>query len=183
MNTILSASGEQPVSSLSNSTADVANAELVLDEISREVQSEGWHFNTDDDAPFTPAVGTGFIDLPANVVGIDLKLSDHPDKDVVQRGTRLYDRRARSYVFTSDIKAEVVYFLTFEELPEQARRYIAIRAARIFHDRYVGSETQHRFTAEDEQRARVTLESFNLTSADINLFRNNRVLSRLARRR
>lgn len=172
VNTILTACGESPVNDLTGSTADTANAETVLDEVLRDVQSEGWHFNTEDEVPLTPN-GSGLIDLPANVAKIDLSASDTSEVDIVQRGTRLYDRKARSYVFTRPIKAEVVYMLPFEELPEAARRYIAVRAARIFHDRFVGSETTHRFTEEDELRSRMTLTASDLDNADVNIFASN----------
>ena len=47
VNTILSTVGEAPVNNLTAVTADVRIAESVLDEVSREVQSAGWHFNTE----------------------------------------------------------------------------------------------------------------------------------------
>ena len=47
VNTILSTIGEAPLNSLSGSLpVDGTMAKNVLSEISREVQSAGWHFNT-----------------------------------------------------------------------------------------------------------------------------------------
>ncbi len=172
VNTILTAVGEQPVSALDGTTADAANAETVLDELTREVQSEGWHFNTENDVPLAPD-NSGNINLPTNVAKIDLSINDCSDVDPVQRGTRLYDRKARSYTFTRAIKAQIVYLLPFEEMPEAARRYIAVRAARVFHDRFVGSDTIHRFTQEDEIRARLALFSANLDNEGPNFFTTN----------
>lgn len=172
VNTILTASGESPVSSLDGTTVDTANAESVLDEVLRDVQTEGWHFNTEKEVPFTPD-GSRLINLPANVAKIDLSDSDTQDVDLVQRGTKLYDRKARSYEFTRVVKADVVYMLPLEELPESARRYITVRAARIFHDRFVGSESTHRFTEEDELRARMTLTATDLDNEDANIFTSN----------
>lgn len=172
VNSILSASGEQPVSSLSASTADVANASAVLDEVSREVQAEGWHFNTDKDVPLTPN-GSNEIVLAANVLKVDVDPFQFSDVDPVQRGSRLYDRKNRTYTFTRELKGEVVYLLPFEELPEQARRYVAMKAARVFHARFIGSETVFRFTVEEEVAARTSLVRSNLANADINFFRSN----------
>lgn len=172
VNTILTACGEQPVTVLSNTTADVANAESLLDEVSREVQAEGWHFNTEKDVPLTPD-GSGFINVPDNVIKCDVDIFEYPTLDVVQRGTRLYNRKDRTYVFSSAIKAEIVYALPFEELPEQARRYIAMKAARVFYGRFVGEQVGFQFTLEDESAARASLQKSNLANADINLFRSN----------
>lgn len=173
VNTILTASGEQPVSALSNSTADVANAESVLDEISREVQAEGWHFNTDKDVPLVPDSSTKQITLPANVVKVDVDPFRYYGVDAVQRGTKLYDSKNRTYQFQQNLAAEVVYFLPFEELPEQARRYIAMKAARVFHARFIGDERIFRFTVEEETAARASLVKANLANADVNFFRSN----------
>lgn len=181
VNTILTASGESPVSSLGGTTADTANAEAVLDEVLRDVQTEGWHFNTESEVPFTPD-NSKLINLPANVAKIDLSASDTQEVDIVQRGTRLYDRKARSYEFKRPLKADVVYLLPFEELPEAARRFIAVKAARIFHDRFVGSETTHRFTEQDEIRARMALTSANTDNADANIFTSNPMFWTLRRR-
>jgi hypothetical protein len=172
VNTILTASGESPVSSLAGTTVDTANAESVLDEVLRDVQTEGWHFNTEKEVSLSPD-GSSLINLPTNVAKIDLSDVDTSDVDIVQRGTRLYDRKGHTYEFEATIKADIVYLLPFEELPEAARRFIVVRAARIFHDRFVGSETTHRFTEQDELRARVALVSANVDNEDANIFTSN----------
>lgn len=182
VNIILSASGENPVSALNNTTADAANADSILEEVLRDVQSVGFHFNTENDFPLTPD-NDGKIILPSNVAKVDVDSWEFPDVDVVQRGSNLYDKVSHSFVFTKPLKAEVVFILPFEDLPEQARRYIAVRAARIFHDRFVGSEVEHKFTADDELQARTNLNKSNLENADPNIFRDNPTFAwRLARR-
>ncbi len=129
VNTILGAAGESPVSSVTGSTADAAAANAIVDEISREVQSEGWHFNTETGVPLAPD-SNGNILLPENVLQIDCDRFAYPDVDVVQRGSKLYDKIARSYVFSKAIAGEIIYLLAFEELPEAARRFIIVKAAR-----------------------------------------------------
>lgn len=182
VNTILTASGEQPVSALINTTADVANAESILDETSRDVQARGWHFNTEKDVPFVPD-SDGFINLPANVVKIDTDVYRYADIDPVQRGSRLYDRKNRTYVFKRKVEAEVVYFLPFEELPEQARRYIAMKAARVFHTRFIGAEVVFQFTQREEDDALGSLKKAELANADSNFFASNPAMARRAYRR
>lgn len=181
VNVILTSIGESPVDSLSGTTADAQSAASVLDELTREVQSEGWHFNTENEVPFTPD-GSGNINLPDTILRFEVDRLDRMTVEPVQRGLKLYDRKARSYVFSRPIKASVVYLLPFEELPEAARRYVTVRAARVFHDRFVGSETQHRFTQEDELRARMTLESADLDTSNVNFFSADPAFQRALRR-
>ena len=48
INVMLTAIGESPVNTITSSTTtDVSIAIQILDNVSREVQSVGWHFNTD----------------------------------------------------------------------------------------------------------------------------------------
>ena len=57
-------------------------------------------------------------------------------------------------------------------MPENARRYIMIRAARIFQDRLVGSEKNSMFTRGDEQQALIALRDYEMESADYSIFDN-----------
>ena len=82
-------------------------------------------------------------------------------------------------------EAKVVYLLPFAEIPEQAKRYITIRASRIFHDRTLGANTLHKFTLEDEEKALTILRQAETQTGDYTVFdtpeqaytitRNNRV--------
>ena len=82
----------------------------------------------------------------------------------------------------TEIKCNLIIYLNFKDLPEPARRYISIRAARIFHDRVVGSGELHRFYQEDELQAWSTLIEYEGDTADYNIFDNYdvyRVVDRL----
>jgi hypothetical protein len=167
VNTMLSVIGETPVNTLSGQmVTDAVIAKNVLNEISREVQSEGWHFNTEDDYPLTPN-SDGEIVLPKNCVRVHV--ASRSSLDVVQRGTRLYDRTNHTYRFTSTVHADVVFLLPFEEMPEAARRYVTIRAARVFQDRVVGAGTLHDFNVMDEARARGILVDAESITANVNM--------------
>ena len=173
INTILSAVGEAPVNSLTGSlTADVRLAESILDETSREVQSVGWHFNTEKDVPLTPN-SEDEVNIGTNIVRVDLEDSNiNSNYDIVIRGTRLYNRKKLTYTFTATLKYTVVYLLEFSDLPENARRYVMIRAARIYQDRLIGSEKHSMFTRADEQQALFSLRDYEMESADYSIFDN-----------
>jgi len=153
VNTMLSAIGEAPVSSITgNATADVAMAIAILDEVDKQVQSVGWHFNTEFDVVLTPNVSNE-IEVPTNIIRIDVTRANAPTKDITQRGSKLYDLVEHSYTFTAQVKCDVVYLLAFTDLPEAARKYITARAARVFQDRVLGAREHHQYNLRDEQLA------------------------------
>lgn len=92
--------------------------------------------------------------------------------DIVQRGRRLYDKTNRTYQFNGVLYATTVTLLEWDDLPEQAKRYILIRAARVFNDRMVGSVEHHQFTAMDEMQARAALVEYEGDTADYSIFDN-----------
>ena len=72
----------------------------------------------------------------------------------------------------------MVLQVSFEELPEEARQYIMIRAARVLAQNRVGDQTIIQFSAADEQMARVQLETREMESGDYHVFQEYN-LSRL----
>lgn len=167
INTMLSAIGEPPVNSLSSQRADSLIATQILNEVSREVQSYGWHFNIEYKVVMTPD-SSGFIYISENVARVDTDPSQ--ELDIIIRGNRLYNKVTNSYVFTSSITVTRIVMLDFEEIPEPARRYIMIRAARIFMDRMVGSEKHHMFNLQDEVMALGKMREYEMDTADYSIF-------------
>ena len=172
INTMLSTIGESPVNAVENTgNVDVVIARQILQSVSREVQARGWHFNTEKNYTITPD-SAGYLVLPNTVLKVD---TVYPDcsKDVVVRGSRLYDREKHTYVFTDAVKVDMTILLTFDELPEVARNYVTIRASRIFQERVVGSDTLHAFNSQDEARAMVSLMEYEADTADLNILSGN----------
>jgi|TARA_Y100000296_G_scaffold58232_1_gene67079 hypothetical protein len=172
VNTMLVTIGEQPVSSLDNLAGlqDASIARQILSNISRAVQSKGWVFNLDLQVTYTPD-SNGQIILGSNVIRIDSTSKVRStSKDIVERGGRLYDRERNTSVFTDAVKVDRVVVLNFDDLPEAARRYIATRSARVFHDRVVGSGELHRFFQEDEGQAWSELLEYESDVGDYTIF-------------
>jgi len=173
INIMLAAIGEAPVNSLTGTLpVDVKLAQSTLTEVNKEVQSEGWSFNTEIDVTLTRD-GSNHVSLGTDVIRVDPNTHDHTDIDAIQRGLKLYDRLNNKYEFTKDLICTVVYFRTFDEIPEPARRYITIKAARIFVDRLVSDDGLRTYTQQDEIRARAILMETDLSNADHNLLRGD----------
>jgi hypothetical protein len=182
VNTIIACVGESPVNSLDAAlSSDAAVAINTLDEVLREVQTRGWQFNTEHRR--LPRNSEGWIVVDPDVVRVDLSHTAPLAKGVAIRGDRLYDRDAGSYQFSGDLEASVVVMLPFEELPEPARRYIMVRAGRIFADRMVGAEKHHGFNLRDEMMAWADLRNFDDEASDRTMFDHYDVFRTLHRTR
>jgi len=99
--------------------------------------------------------------------------------DLVQRGLSLYDRKNQTSTFTEDIKVTIVVALDWDQLTEQARRYIALRAARSLQSRLVGSRELEALIIRDEYTAKANLERSDNTNADRTIFDNYDAYTRL----
>ncbi len=166
VNAVLATIGELPVSSIP--TSGFSEAVLARDtilEVSREVQSIGLHCNTDYKYKLTPDI-SGFIVLPPGVLKID---ASYRYNDVTQRDGKLYNREDHTFVFTEPIEVDIVWELEFEDLPETVRRYIVIRASRLFQKRVVGSDVLHVLSEEDERRAFATVMAEEVLNEDANI--------------
>ena len=170
VNSILIGIGEAPVNTLGSGLQEAEIAEVTLDNVSREVQSRGWTFNTD--LRYTLSKNSdGIIHLPLNCLKVDVTsvLRDY-DTDVVERDRKLYDRVKNSFIFTEDIETDIVVLLEFHELPENARRFITLRAARKFQENILGSSTLSQLQADEEQNALFALREAEAEVGDYTIF-------------
>lgn len=172
VNTMLTTIGESPVSTLEVSgLTDVAIAKQVLRETSRVVQSKGWHFNTEINYPLSPN-DDGYLVPPPNTIRIDTN-NKYLDRDVVMRGTKLYDRENHTYVFDAALEVDLIVFLDFTELPEAARHYITVRSARVFQRRVLGSDAIESFTQDEEAHALAALAEAEGDTGDVNVLNSS----------
>lgn len=155
VNIILSSIDEAPVSSLALAGLfPLQRSKDVLSEASRAVQSMGWAFNTEEGATLSPD-GGGLIAIPGDT------LRFVPDagqaQQAIARGLSLYNLTTRSSVFSGPIKGTRVVLLAWDSLPQAARHYITIRAARTLQGRTPVSDSTYRYTEADEQAASLAL--------------------------
>ena len=173
VNTILSTIGEAPLNTLTGSLpVDGTIAKNVLSEVSREVQSQGWHFNTHYKVTLSRDTNNK-IPLATNIVRVEIDPRKYSkvSYDIVQRNNELYNLAKNEETFdTNFTDATVVYLLPFDEIPEQAKRYITIRSARIFHDRTLGANTIHKFSQEDEAKSLSILKQAESHTGDYSIF-------------
>lgn len=185
VNIMLSAIGEAPVNRLSSGLVEAETAETILTQVSRSVQSEGWHFNRETNVEIAPTVG-GEIVLSTNTIRADQMVNSNTDIDLTQRGGKMYDRKNHTFAINSNVFLDVTYELSFEELPAVARKYITIKAARTLQDNIVGSSELHSFHRDDEMQALYELKDYENETADFNIGDNYdvfRVVDRVGTKR
>ena len=181
VNTLLSVIGEAPVDKLSdpsiNEISDSALARKTLNEVSRDVQAEGWSWNTDWGVELTKTSANEFV-LPSNVLSCLFSPNRYPDKQYVIRGLKVYNRAKRTTAFGADLNGALVADhlisqLDWDEVPHTAQQYIVIRSARIYSDRYLNSNAIYTYTAQDEEYARAMMIRDEERHLDNNLLWGN----------
>lgn len=95
----------------------------------------------------------------------------------------LYDRaRNRDGLPVSQysfIFLDVVAYVDYEDLPQEARRYIAIKAARVFAGNVPGRGSAVQLTQTDEAEAFQTMKEFHGQEDDYNIFNNQQLQRQL----
>jgi hypothetical protein len=170
VNKMLTSISLSPISSLTvTGNATAALAISTLHDTSREVQAEGWHFNNESEYELQPDVSNNVL-IPANCLSLD---PSYAYKDYVFREGKVYDKENHTFTITENVKVDIIWFLPWVDLPEPARNYIMIKAARVFQTKTMGSSEHFQFTEAEENRARVILESEETRNADYNMFRGS----------
>lgn len=185
VNIVLGAgTGESPVSTLVSGLGDAEIAERVLDEISRDVQAVGFHCNSEFNVTLTRDASTGEIAVPANTLSVDPAAdSDFADRNITQRGSKLFDLDNHTATFTENVPVDIVYHLDFEDLPYHIAYYIAQRAAREYQHRAMGSQAQDERETKAERAARERMEEREEQLDDFNVLRDSNSVALVAYRK
>ena len=180
VNSILMSVGESPVNTLTVQSPEVAIAQKTLQQVCREVQAEGWVFNTEHEYPITLDSSNHCV-IPQNVLEIDLSHARHGDHfNVIRKKdngiTKLYDKIEHRFNFESvnesKLYCDIVWMIDFEDLPQVFKDYITVRASRIASNRMVSDPQASELIGTDEQLARALAVEYDTRVADHNIFSN-----------
>ena len=176
VNSILMSVGESPVNTLSTQSPEVAIAQKTLQQVTREILSEGWVFNTEREVKFTPDTNDQVL-LSDAVLQVDLNRYHHLDTyDVIRKDGKLYDRYEHKDTFPEDdvLYLDVVWMYAFEDIPQPFRDLITTRASRIASMRMVSDLEVNRALQEDEVVSRSRAIEYDTRQADYNVFNDER---------
>ena len=176
VNSILMSVGETPVNTLTVQSPEVAIAQKTLRQVCREIQAEGWSYNTENEYPIQLDTNNQCI-IPNNVLQLDLNIFQHgKDYDVVRRSDngvmKVYDKKGHTFTFEncSKLYFDIVWMLDFEDLPQAFKDYVTIRASRVASNRMVNSQPSAKLLEADEALARASAIEYENRQADYNIF-------------
>ena len=176
VNSILMSVGETPVNTLTVQSPEVAIAQKTLRQICREVQAEGWSYNTENEYPIDTDTNNQVI-VPNNVLQMDLNIFQHgKDYNVVLRSDngvkKVYDKKGHTFTFEncSKLYFDMIWMIDFEDLPQPFKDYITARASRIPSNRTVNNPQASRLLEADEASLRALALEYDCKQEDHNIF-------------
>ena len=173
VNKALQMMGEAPINSLQGLLVLGNLAEKTIESVSRKLQTEGWSFNTEYQETLVRDSTTNHISVGTNVSRIYVDPYDYPSIEVIQRGSRLYDRKNNTYEFTEDIKADRTILLDWDDLPEHARVFIMTKTGRELQESMIGSKDLTEINLLVEQEVRAQFLEEETTLSDHNMLRGH----------
>lgn len=187
VNRMLESIGQAPVNTLlTTGIGDVAKATRQLQSVTREIQSVGYSWNSDENFELTPDETDSSIVLPNGAMEVDateptrnVVIRLHPERNVLA----LYDLDEQTFEFTEPLAVNVIWAYEFNDLPQVARAYIATSAARRFQAQTVSSTILDRFNQEDVDLAFINLQRSERRVRDTNSFRKSPALQKWTKRR
>ena len=170
VNEILASVGQAPVNTLDQTNPDVAIAYDTLLNVSREVQAEGWTFNTEEYYPMTPDAN-GEIVIANNILQIDLHDEKDNSYEAVRRSGKLYEKINHTYDWTTltgwdTVRCDIVWFFDWVDLPRPIQDYIVAKTATIVSSRIVGDPQQYRMLQQRELDNRAKAMEYECNQGD-----------------
>ena len=173
VNSILGAIGQSPVTSLVFDNPEISLIYNLLRDANVDVQSEGWHFNTEKHVTYTPDSVTGKIVIGNDILKMDVSEGwEKRQYDVVKRGGNLYDKfdHTDDWSDHTSIDLDITRLIPFEDIPTPFQRYITYRASRIAATQLVANPQLVQLLAQQEGLSRAALMEYETTQANYTMF-------------
>lgn len=179
VNEILSSVGSSPVNSLEDDlNVDVLNAKRILKATSIEIQSRGYVFNTLNNVYLSPDSDTGLVPYARDYIRVFTK-----GYKLVDRSGYFFDLVSSTNEFPEGLTVgELVKELPFEELPVIFRKYITVRAARVFQMRYLTSGDIDAHLQLEESAAYADVVDYELMTGNYNVLNDDQYISQQIQR-
>ena len=170
VNSILGIIGQAPITSLEFTNPEISFIYQLLGEASKDIQNEGWIFNTELHYPLERNQD-GKISIANNMLRVDL--SDGQTSkyyDPIKRNGFLYDKVNHTDVWDEDIAADIVWFFDYEDLPSVFKRYATYKAGTRAATQMVGNPQLVQLLAAQEAQARAACVEYECNQGDYNMF-------------
>lgn len=187
VNECLASMGESPLNALAEPHAFKTSALRSLARSSKTIQSKGWWYNTEA-ITLNASPTTGYIQLPGDCLKFqtgqraqDTLVRSQPMPWIVQRGTRLYDTRTRSFAIEGEVIGEIVRDIPFDDLPTVMNDYIAADAILRFQSSFDADNSKRQELLQTLGQAAVEARAENIRQLGVNLLNSNPRLARIKR--
>ena len=175
VNSILGSIGQSPITSLqaSGNIDPLANPEIsfiknLLDEVNKDVQTSGWHFNTHYRVKQSPDAQGNYV-VPQDSILYDISDGQiDRDTDVIKKDGKLYDLVHQTDVFTKDYYFDNISLLPFADVPPAIQRYIIARAAVRAATQLVSNADLVKLLKLEEEQAKANALNYETEQGDYN---------------
>ena len=176
VNAILGAIGQSPVTSINKTNPEIGFIYNILRDSNVDLQSEGWHFNTERHVKYTPQDVGGVQKI---AIGSDILKMDVTDGwskrnyDVVKRNGYLYDKYDHTDDWdelTDGIDLDIVRLISYEDLPEVFKRYVIYKAAVRAATQLVGNPQLAQLLAQQEALSRAAIMEYECNQGNHTMF-------------
>lgn len=175
VNELLQSIGQAPVSTLDTSNPDVSIAWNTLVSTSRDVQAEGWTFNSEHHVRVNRSSDPETLNMilvAPNELQVELVRNlENMHHDAVMReqpdGQRfLYDREQHTQEWDYEPLVNKIFYFGWETIPIPVQSYIVARAAKIFSSRITGDSSQYQMLKEREDYCRTQAVEYETKQGD-----------------
>ena len=167
VNSILGAIGKSPVTTLNYENPEIGFIYNILTEVNKDVQNEGWIFNTEYNVEKSPEATTKYITIPSNVLRYDLHEDNiYRTKNIVRRNGRLWDTINQTDEFDNNLHLDITWLWPFEDLPSAFKRYIISRASVRAATQLVSNPQLVQLLQQQEAQTRATCMEYECLQGD-----------------
>ena len=178
VNSILGAIGQAPISRIYqplNNELQYINPEIayvhnLLMEVNKDVQNEGWVFNTESNYEILPDANKHIV-IPKNALRMDVyENAIYRTSDLVRREGKMYDKLNHTFLFDSPICFDITWRFDYEDLPSVFQRYITLRASGRAATQLVTNPQLVQLLATQEAQARAACMEYECNQGDHTFF-------------
>ena len=171
VNSILGSIGQSPITSLSGTALqnpEISFIKNLLDQVNRDVQTSGWHFNTQYRVKQSPDANGNYV-VPQNSILYDISDGQiDRDTDVTKIDGKLYDLVHQTDVFTKDYYFDIITLYNFEDVPPAIQRYIIARASMRAATQLVSNADLVKLLQLEEEQAKANALNYETEQGDYN---------------
>ena len=171
VNSILGSIGPSPITSLSGTALqnpEISFIKNLLDQVNRDVQTSGWHFNTQHRVKQKPDAQGNYV-VPQNSILYDISDGQiDRDTDVTKINGKLYDLVHQTDVFTKDYYFDIITLYNFEDVPPAIQRYIIARASMRAATQLVSNADLVKLLQVEEEQAKANALNYETEQGDYN---------------